>query len=228
MKVAVLFSGGKDSTFAIYKAQQMGHEISCLISFIPKNKESYMFHVPNIEWAALQAEALGLSSERFEVEGVKEEEVKEMEIAIGTLKEKYKFEGLVCGALASKYQKERVEKVAKALGLHVVCPFWDKDQIEYVKEMLKEGFKIKFTGVFADGFTPEWLGKDLDQDRLDMLIKLNKDKKISVGGEGGEYETFAYDGPIFKKKVEFVDSQIMWKDNSGVLDVKDAKLVEKT
>lgn len=228
MKVAVLFSGGKDSTFAIYQAQKMGHEVVCLVSFVPKNKESYMFHVPNIEWASLQAEALGIPCERFETEGVKEQEVIDMKVGLDAVKVKYHIHGIVCGALASKYQKERVDRVAKELSLESISPHWEKDQVEYIKELLKEGFKIKFTGVFADGFTPEWLGKELDNDRLDMLIRLHKDKGISVGGEGGEYETFAYDGPIFKKRIEFTESQIMWKDNSGVLDVKKAVLVEKT
>lgn len=227
MKVAVLFSGGKDSTYAIYKAQQMGHEVVCLVSFIPKNKESYMFHVPNIEWASLQAEALQLPYERFETEGIKEQEVEDMKVALDAIKAKYHIHAIVCGALASKYQKERVDRVTKSLGLESIAPHWERDQVEYVKEILKEGFKIKFVGVFADGFKPDWLGKDLDNDRLDMLIRLNKEKGISVGGEGGEYETFTYDGPIFKKRIEFTESQIIWKDNSGVLDVKKAVLAEK-
>lgn len=227
MKVAVLFSGGKDSTFTIYQLQKMGHEVVCLVSFLSKNKESYMFHVPNIEWAKLQAEALGIPNERFETEGIKEKEIEDMKAGLAQIKEKYAIEAVACGALASKYQKERVDKVAKELGLQSLAPNWGKDQVEYIKEIIKEGFKVKFTSVSADGFSPEWLGKDLDNDRLDMLIRLNKEKGISISGEGGEYETFAYDGPIFKKRIEFTDCQVIWKDNAGVLEVKNAILVEK-
>ena len=59
MKLGVLFSGGKDSTLALHKAAEK-EEVTCLITLRSRNPESYMFHTPNIDLTALQAEALGL------------------------------------------------------------------------------------------------------------------------------------------------------------------------
>jgi ABC transporter with metal-binding/Fe-S-binding domain ATP-binding protein len=227
MKVAVLFSGGKDSTFTVYKVQELGHEVACLVSFIPRNQESYMFHVPNIEWARLQAEALGLPYERFETEGVKEIEVQDMKAALEAIKEKYNIQAVASGAHASNYQKSRVDRVVKELGLESLAPFWHMDDVDFMRSFIGTGFKARFTSVSADGLGPDWLGKDLDEERLNKLIKLHKEKGVSIVGEGGEYETFAYDGPIFSKRIEFSDSQVVWKRNSGFLDVKEAKLSEK-
>jgi len=59
MRLGVLFSGGKDSAFACWKAMQK-EEVVCLITIVSRNPESYMFHTPNIRFAALQARSAGL------------------------------------------------------------------------------------------------------------------------------------------------------------------------
>ena len=67
MKLGALFSGGKDSTLAIVKARDKGHEVACLISMISKNPESYMFHVPNVHLTKLQAKAMDLPLLTFKI-----------------------------------------------------------------------------------------------------------------------------------------------------------------
>lgn len=227
MKVAILFSGGKDSNFAVLKAKEAGFEVSCLVSVISKNKESYMFHVPNIEWAKLQAEAIGVPIEIFETAGIKEEEITDLQKGLLTVREKYKIEAVVCGALASSYQKDRVDRVCKELGLQSIAPMWGINQLDYIKSVVAAGFKVKFVGAFADGFGPQWLGRELNEETILELETLNKQRGISISGEGGEYETFVYDGPIFKKKINFDETKVIWQQNSGVLDVIKASLAEK-
>ena len=58
MKLAALFSGGKDSTYSIYEAKQMGHDIVCLITIFPKSANSHLLHFPNIELTKLQSVTL--------------------------------------------------------------------------------------------------------------------------------------------------------------------------
>jgi len=58
MRLAALFSGGKDSTYSIYKAKQDGHQIQCLITIHPFSDESMLLHFPNIEFTKLQSESL--------------------------------------------------------------------------------------------------------------------------------------------------------------------------
>src|SRR5438874_4289777 len=58
VRVAALFSGGKDSTYAAYAAVQRGWELTHLLSILPEDRESMLFHVPNLHMTALLAEAM--------------------------------------------------------------------------------------------------------------------------------------------------------------------------
>ena len=77
MKLAVLFSGGKDSVYASYLTKQQGHELVCLISVVSENSESYMFHTPNIEKTKKQADVMGLPLIIQKTKGEKEKELED-------------------------------------------------------------------------------------------------------------------------------------------------------
>jgi len=227
MKLAVLFTGGKDSCYAMYKAMQ-DNEIVCLITMISDNKESYMYHTPNISLTDLQAEAIGLPLVKKETPGVKEEELKELIEVIKEVKEKYEIDGIVTGAVASVYQASRIKKICDDLGLECVNPLWGRDQEELVREIVNSGFKIMISGVFAYPLDKEWLGKEIDIERVDKLVELQKGRyKISPTGEGGEYESTVLDAPFFKKKIEILESEAKFDKDSGIFLIKKAKLVEK-
>lgn len=224
MKLAALISGGKDSIYALNKAIQEGHQIVSLVAFIPKNKESYMFHIPNIEYVELFEKALGIPLNFFQISGDKEFEVGEMKAGLFWIKREYEIEGVVSGAIESQYQKERVDAVCEELELKSIAPLWQTDKEKYLREFVKAGFKAKIVGVFAEGLGKEWLGRDIDEKTIEDLKKLHEKYSVSLVGEGGEYESFVVDGPIFKKKIEIVDSEIVWEKNSGIFRIKNAKL----
>ena len=115
MRLGVLFSGGKDSTLALHYAAEK-EEVTCLITLLSKNKESFMFHTPNIEVSSLQAEALGLPQVTKITEGKKEEELFDLEDAIAQARKKFQIEGVVTGAIESVYQAERVQRICHRLG----------------------------------------------------------------------------------------------------------------
>ncbi len=117
MRLGVLFSGGKDSVYSAYVAKTMGYELSCLISVYSKNKESFMFHTPSIRKTKFQAKVMGLPLVIRETEGRKEDELKDLETAIKSAKEKYKIGGIVTGAIGSVYQASRVQKICDEAGL---------------------------------------------------------------------------------------------------------------
>ena len=71
MKLAALFSGGKDSTYSIYKAMQMGHDVKCLITLFPKSPNSHLLHFPNIKLTELQSETMNISLSPFLDFGIK-------------------------------------------------------------------------------------------------------------------------------------------------------------
>lgn len=228
MKVAVLFSGGKDSTYAAYLAAKEGHTIACLLSMIPGNPESHMFHTPNIELTSLQASAIGFPYERFETKGEKEVEVEDLKSAITIVREKYGIEGLISGAIASNYQRGRIDRICLELGLANITPLWGAAPGDYLRRFLRDGFKAVFTAVSAEGLGPEWLGRELDLQALEELEKLGEKYRLNVSLEGGEAETFVLDGPLFyRSRIRILKAEKMWQSGSGVLRIKKATLEPK-
>ena len=132
MKLAALFSGGKDSTRAIYLAQKSGDEILCLLTIFSKNSESYMFHTCNIGLSKLQAQAMEIPQITSETSGKKEEELEDLKKLIVRAKKDFGIEGVVCGGLASVYQGSRIEKICKELGLKMVAPLWGVNPKEHL------------------------------------------------------------------------------------------------
>ena len=226
MKLAVLFSGGKDSTLALYKAIQK-EEVVCLISVISENKESYMFHVPNISITKLQAEALELPLIQKKTKGEKEKELKELKEAIEEAVKRYKIKGIVTGAVESIYQASRIEKICNDLDLYCFNPLWKKDQIELLNETLEIGFKTIISGIFAYPFKKEWLGKEIDRKMIKELKILWEKYRFNPAGEGGEIETTVLDAPFFKKKIVIEDSEIIAGKDSGIFSIRKAKLIGK-
>lgn len=228
MNAAALFSGGKDSTYALYLAMKE-HDVKCLLTLISENPESYMFHVPNIEFTKMQAKALELPLLMEKTKGEKEKELMDLRNLIIIAKEKYDIKVIVAGALASRYQKERIEAICADLDLELFAPLWGVDAEEYMSDIIKNNFKVIITAISAEGLDKSFLGKVIDFDIIKKLKIINKKTGINIAGEGGEYESFVLDGPIFKKKVVIEDAEIsMEKENTGVYEIKKIKLVEKS
>jgi len=228
MKIASLFSGGKDSAFALYKAVQEGYEIACLITIKSKRTDSYMFHIPNIGFAELQAEALEIPVVYMESSGVKEKELEDLKKAMEIAKKKYNVEGLVSGALASKYQASRIKKLCDELDLISITPLWGIDEEQYLKDLIKQEFNVIITGIAADGLNKSWLGRKIDDKCIADLKIIHEKNKIHIAAEGGEYETFVLDCPLFKNKIKITDFEIrMENECTGQYVIKAAELVKK-
>lgn len=228
MKLAVLFTGGKDCLYAAYLAKKQGHEIICLITIQSENPDSYMFHTPAIELTTLQAEALNLPHIIGQTTGIKEKELLDLEKIIAKAKEKYSFEGVITGALFSEYQSSRIEKIAQKLGLKVLSPLWHKNQEQEVQELLDLGFKFILTAVAAEGLTADWLGKVITPEDFAKLKELNKKINFHIAFEGGEAESLVLDCPLFHKKLILEEVEIKEENkNIARLIIKKAKLVGK-
>ncbi len=226
MKLGVLFSGGKDSTLALHKAAEKA-EVVCLITLVSENKESYMFHTANIDVTALQAEALGLPLIKLVTAGKPEEELKDLEAAIVQAVKDFQIEGVVTGAVESVYQAARIQQICNRLGVWCVNPLWKRNQKALLEEIVTEGFKTVISGVFAYPLDKKWLGKQIDADMIEKLMAFSEEYGLSPSGEGGEIETTVLDAPLFKKKIEVLDSEVEAQDNSGVFKIKQARLTEK-
>ncbi|MGH9919480.1 MAG: diphthine--ammonia ligase, partial [Nitrososphaerales archaeon] len=199
----------------------------CLITLSPERSDSYMFHYPNIGWTVLQAQAMRLPQVRLETKGVKEDELVDLSNAIEAAKRDYSIEGVYTGALASVYQKSRVERICEELGVKAVSPLWHVDQVDHLTNVVANGFEVIMTGVAALGLDESWLGRPLDKEAVDDLAALQKRYGVNPGLEGGEGETFVLDCPLFDRRVEVVSSRKHWKGAAGYLEILDARLVAK-
>jgi diphthine-ammonia ligase len=223
MKVAALFSGGKDSVFSIYIAQQYGWDVSSLVSLVSENKESWMFHSINIHLVPLLAEALGIPLVQCKTKGEKEHELDDLKKILSSLD----IDGIISGAVASEYQRTRIEKICYELGIKSLTPLWHKNPESLLRNQIGAGFIIKIVGVFAQGFDETWLGKILNEQTLYELMELQKRYKINIVGEGGEFETLVVDGPLFHKTLVLDSVSKEWSRDNGVLQVKNAHLEKK-
>ncbi|MGV8150308.1 MAG: diphthine--ammonia ligase [Candidatus Woesearchaeota archaeon] len=213
MKLAVLFSGGKDSCLAMHYAMKY-HKIACLISIISESEESYMFHVPNIELTKLQAKMMNIPIIIQKTVGEKEKELKDLEKAIKLAITKYHVEGVVTGAVESAYQASRVQKICSKLKIECFNPLWQKDQMGILQELIEKKFEILIVGTFAEGLN-DILGRTIDERFISDMKRLSDKYKINPAGEGGEYESFALNAPFFKKRIEILKSEILQETSGG-------------
>ena len=223
MNVAALITGGKDSALALYRALKQGYKVKYLIAMFPKREDSWMFHYPNIHMTEFFAEVTGIPLIKGETSGVKEEEVKDLKNLLAGLD----IEGVISGAVASHYQKTRIDGICRQLGLESITPLWDEKPEKLLNELIELGFETIIVGVYALGLSQEWLGRKINQETIRELLKLREKFGISPVGEGGEYESLVLDAPYFKKKIQILETETVWKGDQGYLLVKKARLVQK-
>ncbi len=229
MKLAALVSGGKDSLYSLYLAKKAGHEIVHILSFVSENKESYMFHIPNLHMVEEQAKLMDIPISYIKTKGVKEEELDDIKKSLVDLKKQKGIEGIVTGAVASTYQKSRIDNICKEIGLQSLAPIWNMPLGKSVEDMIKTDFEIIIVAVAAPPLDDKWLGRKIDKKCLEELMELNKKYGINPNGEGGEFESLVLDCPIFSKKILIKASEKHYneKEHSGYLQIKKIEFEDK-
>jgi len=222
MKLAALISGGKDSSFAMHRALQAGHEITNLVVIKSQNPDSYMYHTPNIHLTELFAEAAGIPLISRLSSGEKEREVEDL----GKALQHAEVDGVVLGAIESEYQASRVRRVCKSLGMKMYAPLWHQDPEMLLREMIGV-LDARIVHVSALGFDEGWLGRKMDERMIEELKVLKERYGIHLAGEGGEYESLVVDAPFFARRIKLVRTEKVWCDDHGTLNVLEATLVEK-
>ncbi len=223
MRLAAMYSGGKDSTFAMYLAQQMGHEIACLVTVRPEDSASWIFHTPNLSVVPKMAEAMGMELVTVSSDGTEEGDMEAMRSVLSGLD----VDGIVVGALWSDYQWDRMNLICGDLGLVVLAPLWRKDQDTVYDEMVSAGIEAVIAGVFAEGLDAGWLGRRLDADTKKQLTSLRGRYGISIMGEGGEYESMTLDSPMHVKRLRIESSEKRMERDAGTLHVTAVSLEDK-
>ena len=231
-----LFSGGKDSSWALYQAFEHGLPVERLVTVHPPG-DSYMYHVPETRLAALAAESIGIAHVDVEPDALGSEtatdsseqgdaELEPLERAMHELDAELAngVAGVIAGAVESEYQTSRIEAMCERLECELFAPLWREDPLELGRAMLEAGFEIVIVQVAAAGLDESWLGRTLDEAALDELAALQERYGVHPLGEGGEFETLVVDGPHMARRIELTyDTE--WDGIRGRIHVTDAHLV---
>jgi|TARA_B100001996_G_scaffold372906_1_gene349799 uncharacterized protein (TIGR00290 family) len=247
VKVAILASGGKDSTYAAWWAGLQGWEVVSMVTVLVRGEDSMMFQLQNSWIAGLQAYSIGTSWKPVFSNGEEEMEILDLEMALcgkgpssSSLENIWpegvevpydleihngplEIDGLVVGALRSDYQKTRIERMCERLGVRSFCPLWHKSQFDHMDSLVEHGFEVVFTSVSTEGMDEEWVGKKLDEESLMILKEASGEYRFNLDGEGGEFETIVTDAPHMNSKI-LIEGDVIWRGSRGALEIKSCRL----
>ncbi len=228
-----LFSGGKDSSWALYRALEEGLDVRRLLTVHPEG-DSYMYHVPETRLARLAAESIGIDLIEVEPDDFEaasaidsgrqgDDEIEPLEAALRELQTDLPLAGVTAGAVESEYQTSRIEALCERLGIDLFAPLWQRDPRELAEAMLDAGFEIRIVQVAAGGLDESWLGRELDPNALADLTTLHDRYGVHLLGEGGEFETLVTDGPHYSRPIR-LNYDTEWDGTRGRIRVTDAWL----
>lgn len=221
MKVAVLFSGGKDSTYTLWIALQQ-YDVEGIVTVLSSD-DSYLYHYQKTEIAKTLSEAIDIPMTIVEVEKSSEEYN-----AVLSALQKMNIEALLIGGLLSEFQRFKFNAIAQTLNIPCFSPLWRKDNKILLQE-LKSHFNVIFTTVASMGFNKADIGRKLDDEMFNWLLFLHNKYGVSITGEGGEYETLVLDAPFYKKKIVVEKSSIDWDETKsfGYYRIEQMRLEKK-
>jgi len=222
MKIVASWSGGKDSCFACYKAIQEGHDVSQLLIMMSDPSKSNFHMIPSDTLDA-QSQAIGIPIVKWTTTPDTYEQ--DFKKALSQMKAKG-VEGIVTGDVYDVALHERgwLDRVCKEVGLTPVKPLWHRDTQQILSEFIREGFKATVVRVKTDVLGMEWLGREINKDFFDDLLKLGT---VDPCGERGEFHTFVTDGPLFKKRIEILESAKTSLNGYGRLEIKRCEVKPK-
>ena len=157
------------------------------------------------------AEAMGLPLYQDKIRGTpvdtrmeyapsENDEVEDLYRLLERIREEVPFDAISVGAIFSDYQRLRCESVCERLGIKMLAYLWHRDQSELLQEMVDSGVHAIIIKTAAMGLSQKHLGLSLAE-ILPEMLKLKEKYGLNVCGEGGEFESFTLDCPLFKKKV---------------------------
>lgn len=196
MRVAVLWSGGKESSLACHEVMAQGHDIAVLVTFI-LNDWPFLCHPLSI--MSLQSKALGIPHTTLKVQEPYRETYRS---SISELVKRGGIQSLVTGDIWIDDHKRWMESVCEGLGVEVIMPLWNARPSQILDSVLSRRFKPVFTCVKEPWFNAEWLGRELDATCVRDLNDLHDRFQVDLCGENGEYHTMVLDGPMFKHSIK--------------------------
>jgi ABC transporter with metal-binding/Fe-S-binding domain ATP-binding protein len=203
MAWAALTSGGKDSILSCQKAIDSGKAVRYMVTARPKNRDSYMFHSANLDAVPVIARVAGMEYVEIETQGTKEDELKDLEEGLAGLD----IEGVIAGAVASRYQADRVKTITDRLGLELFTPLWHMDPETLLLEVARR-LDAMIVVTAAEGLDTSFLGARFDDDLIRRLKRVAATRRIHLAGEGGEYESLTLNAPFYSRPITYTTTEI--------------------
>ena len=225
MRLAALFSGGKDSMYSIFHAQNSGHDVPCLLTIFPKSHNSHLLHYENIALTTLQSKSMKIPLMRkISDSDLPDSEILILKNLLQEAKKRFQIDGLVHGGIASKFQKDTFKKICDELDLSLLSPIWGIDSKIYMNTLITSGFEFMITSVTSEGLDDSWLGKSLSYNDLNTLETLSEKFGFNLNFEGGEAETFVINCPLFESPIKITKFKKFWDGYRGRFEILEAKL----
>ncbi|MFW9987453.1 MAG: diphthine--ammonia ligase [Candidatus Odinarchaeota archaeon] len=221
-KATVLWTGGKDSALALYKAKNLGIEITNLCTFTPNDAK---FKSHPIKFMSLQAEALGIPHYILNIEEPYDISYEEQ---LNYLIENTGISMIISGDISEigDYPNWIIER-CRSLNCEPFLPLWHSNRLELLETLLINKFEIIFSYVKEPWFTKQWAGKKINSKTLKELISLTQVYNLDLCGEQGEYHTLVLDMPDFEKKITISNYSVISSNSLHYIDLKDFELKDK-
>lgn len=215
MKVFISWSGGKESSLSCLRIMQNQNiKVGCLLNMTSEDGRNSRTHGLSAKFLQLQSEAMGIPIVQRKAGWENYEE--EFKKTLSDFKAKGMQAG-VFGDIDLQEHRDWVERVCKEIGIQPILPLWKEERRKLMKEFINLGFKALVVATNPEFLGKEWLGRIIDEK---FIKDLNDLGNIDLCGEKGEYHTFVYDGPIFKKPIKFTRGEKVLKDKHCFLELK--------
>ncbi len=217
MRVALSWSGGKDSCMTLDKLTRDGYEVACLLTTVPKEIGRTFGHGEKLELISAQADALGLPVEFISCtfDTYTEDYISALRQHIG----KHGLNAIAFGDLFLAEHRDWGTGVAEAVGVQALYPLWMQPDgtREALKAFINSGYKAVVIRISDRFLSEEWLGREVDRTFYDDILRQSQ---VCPMGEGGEYHTFVYDGPLFHRSVAFRKKEILQLETTKRLELE--------
>ena len=223
-QVFVSWSGGKDSCLACYRAIADGMKVRYLANTVSEDGKRSCSHGMSAGVIKVQSQAMGIPLvQRRTKQNNYEAEFKDMLRAF----KQEGIEGGIFGDIDFEEHRQWIERVCQDVAVTPHLPLWGEDQNKVLKDFIDAGFESVIIATRADMIGEEWLGRRLDTDFISYLDELKKTKDVTPCGEAGEYHTLVVDGPLFKKRIEILESKKVLRNERWFLEISGTDLRNK-
>lgn len=215
-QVFTSWSGGKDSCLACYRAGISGLKVCYLVNMITEDGKRSWTHGQSAELLQVQSQAIGIPLvQRRTTMANYEAEFKDMLLAL----KKEGVTGGVFGDIDLDEHRQWIDRVCHQVDITPYLPLWGGSQNKILRDIIDSGFEAVIVVAKADLFGEEWLGRKVDLDFLSYLFELKQTNKIGLCGEAGEYHTFVIDGPLFRQRIEILETNKVLREGYWFLEI---------